>query len=403
MKKICISILFFVLSSTSRALTVPQEQAKSVFLNYQKLEKINDVSEFGKWFRVTSSLTALDCFSKGFGLDNNSLEKSLVDLGLPATDVKKFVGARFETTGNYFDYSESELSKMCPSIAINGFKPYCSATNSFTSETELKQYPYPNQYIALKSGKETELSLRLKCSVTYKETMTSSGVAIDMWPVQSYSVQASDIETLESSGIKKWEAGANKVLVTAITLPSEFKSSSPLNLPKGLVADDVLSTNIVLKIKSLPTPFPWTLIVEPFIEKSTSSCTPGITSVCGLFMGAAYMVGGTVVLVDVIKNIILPGTSVQVRLDSGEIRKGTLTHIAVGSRKVHSGDLVLLDCSKATESVQKKGSKVCSLDFTGFDPDSMCPKGSACYGIIPSWTIEVDATGTPDSTLLKLE
>lgn len=92
----------------------------------------------------------------------------------------------------------------------------------------------------------------------------------------------------------------------------------------------------------------------------------------------------------------------QIRLDNSELRKGTLTHKAVAGRKVHSGDLVLLNCSKATDSVLNKGSKLCDLQFTGFDPNSGCTRNSPCYGQIPSWSVIVDAAGMPDPQLLKL-
>lgn len=235
-----------------------------MFLNYQKLEKLNDTSEFGKWFRVTSSMTALECFSEFFGLDNNKLKKSLIGLGLQASDVNKFLDKGFENTGTYSLYSKNSLPKLCPSLAKNGFKPFCSTSTSFAiNSKEKRKYNYPIYYIILKSGKKTDLSLGLKCSVTYNEIKTDNGVVQEMWPEQSYSASASDIVTLESTGLAKWNAESDRVVVTAKTVPVGYISPTEINLPGVNNVNDVMITNISLKIKSLSSIFPWTLIVEP--------------------------------------------------------------------------------------------------------------------------------------------
>lgn len=122
---------------------------------------------------------------------------------------------------------------------------------------------------------------------------------------------------------------------------------------------------------------------------------------CGLITNTTLLVGTGVVLVTMAKNKLLPGVNVQVRLDNDEVRPGILTLKAVDGRRVAAEDLVVLNCSKATESVEKDGSKMCELEFTGFDPNSACAKGSPCYGKIPSWSIRVDAQGIPDPDLLR--
>lgn len=131
------------------------------------------------------------------------------------------------------------------------------------------------------------------------------------------------------------------------------------------------------------------------------SCTKGTPSLCGLVSNAALLVGGAVVLKSELESRLLPGTRVLVELDSGEIKAGTLTRKATSGRPIKDGDKVRLNCLKSYPSVENSKLRICELEFPGFDPFSACPKGSPCYGKIPSWSIGVDEQGLPDSELLR--
>lgn len=143
------------------------------------------------------------------------------------------------------------------------------------------------------------------------------------------------------------------------------------------------------------------LVLSISFFPSTYNCPLWQPSVCGLTTNATLLVGASVVLVTMIKDKMSAGLNVQVRLDNGELRNGVLTSKAVGNRRVDAKDLVLLNCTKATESPEKDGSNICELEFTGFDPHSACVKGTPCYGKIPSWSIRVGADGLPDPELLR--
>lgn len=151
-----------------------------------------------------------------------------------------------------------------------------------------------------------------------------------------------------------------------------------------------LSVAIVLFLSTIP------------IAPIGPSCAKGTPSACGFVSNVILVVGGTVVLISELKNLVMPGTKVMVELDSGEIKKGTLTSKATSGRPIKSGEKIRLNCLKSSQLPNSKDI-YCSLDFFGFDPNSSCQIGSPCYGVIPSWSISVDSSGVPDSNLLRFD
>lgn len=131
------------------------------------------------------------------------------------------------------------------------------------------------------------------------------------------------------------------------------------------------------------------------------TCSKEYPSPCGFISNVILVVGGFTVLKSEITSLLLPGTTVQVELDNGEVRQGRLTRKAVSGRPIKAGDKVRLNCLKAYPSVENSTAKMCELEFPGFDPNSLCLKGSPCYGKIPSWSISVDQNGQPDKALLQ--
>ncbi len=140
----------------------------------------------------------------------------------------------------------------------------------------------------------------------------------------------------------------------------------------------------------------------PYVPASLN-CPQDRPSICSFVTNLILVTGGIQVLKSEIKNKIFSSTSVQVQLDSGEIRQGKLSYKATVGRKISSGDTVRLNCPKFPKSAEPSGKKLCELEFLGFDPNSPCLKGTPCYGKIPSWSIEVDNQGTPDPELLKFQ
>ncbi|MBS1970157.1 MAG: hypothetical protein JSU04_07600 [Bdellovibrionales bacterium] len=131
------------------------------------------------------------------------------------------------------------------------------------------------------------------------------------------------------------------------------------------------------------------------------SCEKGKPSACGFISNVVLVTGSLVFLKSEVESKIIPGLSVQVELDDGTVKPGSLTMKAIGGRPIKSGEKVRLNCTKAYASVEKPDHKMCELEFLGFDPTSACPKGTPCYGKIPSWSISVDPQGIPDAGLLS--
>ena len=260
-----ILILTLLICSPTLALAADLHEAKAIFLNYQRLKSQEDSTEFGKWFRTTSLLTAMECFHSQFDLERSQVESSLISAGLSDLEVKGFFKSGFETTGSYSSPREGELKQLCAQIASEGFKPFCMTGTPQNTESVRKKYQYPYEYLVVKSGQTTKVVLNLHCSVTFKETTRGGTTSVDSIPNQNYQVHSSDVVSLESAGITKWAADRTPIYlsVSAKTLPAGYRETSPLNLPNGEQARDVMATSLALRIRSLPTTFSWLLVVEP--------------------------------------------------------------------------------------------------------------------------------------------
>jgi len=130
------------------------------------------------------------------------------------------------------------------------------------------------------------------------------------------------------------------------------------------------------------------------------ACPKGAPSLCGLISNVVLVIGGAMVLKSEVGSRLLPGTPVLVELDNGEIKTATLTRKATDGRPIKNGDKVRLNCLKSYPSPENTKLRICELEFLGFDHFSACTKGSPCYGKIPSWSIDVDEQGNPDSELV---
>lgn len=121
---------------------------------------------------------------------------------------------------------------------------------------------------------------------------------------------------------------------------------------------------------------------------------------CKALMGAIFVVGGSVAVVQSAKNALTPNTPVKVLLPSGELINGELKPMVVSGRIVKSGDTVKLTCSEKPnfaadmERTGKKSYYTCDLEYPDLGEGK--PKQSPFY-------IGIDATGIPQESTMKLE
>ena len=266
-KKHSLFVLVLVLftSSSSPVFSDNRQEAKVIFLSYQKLAANPEQTDFGKWFRTTASLTAHTCFREMLGSGRGDIENSLINTGLNATDVKKFFKLGFETTGVYSVLRDEDQRKLCALVAAEGFKPYCSAGTAQNIDIVKKKYSYPLNYLVVKSAQPTKVLLNLACAVSFKETKIAGSniTSIESYQNQIYQIHSTDVLSVESAGITTWDRGPMYISVFPTTLPPNYREPSPLNLPGGLAVPEVMATSLTLRIKSLPTLFTWLLVVEP--------------------------------------------------------------------------------------------------------------------------------------------
>lgn len=264
---IIVASLILIFSPHHVRASVDVRGAKSVFLNFQKLVAQRDDSSFGAKFRDLAGLSALECFMRYYNLPNkndNQLIEALVSLGLPKSDVKSFIKSGFGSSGAFSSPSTDDLSKLCPMIETEGFKAFCKENYPHVlSSDSSKKYSYLPYYLVLKSGKKSQVLLGLSCAVSFKEVKTTNGSSIDLIKPQEVTVGARDIEKLESPGVLNWSPDGNAIFVTAQSLPKNWTASSPIRLLDGRLITDVKSESLILKIKSLPKTFVWTLVIEP--------------------------------------------------------------------------------------------------------------------------------------------
>lgn len=264
-KHLSILILALLIFGPNLAIADDLQEAKAIFLNYQKLKSQADPTDFGKWFRTTSLLTAMECFHSKFGLEKSQVESALITAGLNALEVKSFLNSGFESTGSYSSPRAGELEQLCAQIASEGFKPFCNTGTPQNTNLVGKKYRYPHEYLVVQSGQTTKVVLNLKCAVTFETTTKGEVTFIDSIQNQNYQVHGADVLSLESAGVTKWASDRTPIYISisAKTLPAEYREASPLNLADGKQAPDVMATSLALKIKSLPTTFSWLMVIEP--------------------------------------------------------------------------------------------------------------------------------------------
>ena len=262
----CLVLLIISLfsSSSASALTPREEQAKSLFVHLEELLKTSPQADpFWKTFRDLAGLSAVDCFDYLLELpDRESIMKHLSKLGLGEARISSVLGRGFESTGGYSLMKKPELEKLCSIAAENGFKPFCSEGNPFTDSAGNRRHKYPLNYLVLRAGEKTHITIPLECSVSFREMKTNGGSAVSYAPAQRIFVKPATIELFESPAIQNWsEASGGRIEILAATSGSGAKTG--ILLPDRSVANDVWNTSLRVKLRQLPRTFIWTVVVEP--------------------------------------------------------------------------------------------------------------------------------------------
>lgn len=261
----CLVLLVISLfsSPSANALTPREEQAKSIFVHLEELRKNSPQADpFWKSFRDLAGLSAVDCFNHLLEVtERKSIKNHLSKLGLSEMRISSELGRGFESTGGYSLMKRPELEKLCSIAAKNGFKPFCSEGNPFTDSSGKRRHKYPLNYLVLRAGEKTHITIPLECSVSFRETKTNGGSMISYAPAQRMFVTPATIELFESPAIQNWSAASGGRIEILATASSGAKGS--LLLPDHSVANDVWSTNLRIKLRQLPRTFIWTVVVEP--------------------------------------------------------------------------------------------------------------------------------------------
>lgn len=273
-----VTALFALLAGVpSFALTLQQEEAKHIFNNLQKIlsQTQTQKDHFSVWTRDTSAMTAMECLQRRLipessGIDSSDekkahiiIENFLKSAGITEAEAKKISQRKPEASGSYTSLSDQELAKICPILANEGVNPLCVTDMALSPGNGPKKYNYPSIYVVAKSGQTLPVNLYLKCSITSKKIKYKVGFGHEGVLNQTFIVESTDVEKLESPAITKWQTKGSDIQITVQKLPPNYQSSNPLNIAgKGLIRD-VMTSSLNLKMKGLTETFSWLMVVEP--------------------------------------------------------------------------------------------------------------------------------------------